>query len=374
LIDFGRDIMKKWIAAPCLAAATLAAMPAAADEVADFYKGKQMVMLVAYGGASTYGIYARALANHFVNHIPGKPTMIVQNKGGAGGMVAAGYLYNAAPQDGSWLGAVGRGLATEPVVFGPRSKAKFDPSGFHWLGSLNNEAGLAAMWHASGINSVEDARNKEVHISIGGVASDSGVFTMLSKAFLGAKFKIVCCFSGGGRQNVAMERGEIGGRVGWSWSSVKATKMDWYKAGKIKILYQLALRKHPDLPNVPLMIDLVKDPKDKAALELALIRQSMGRPYLAPPGAPKARVAALRAAFDATVKDPAFLAEAKKLKLEIDPTSGDEIEGLLKKAAAVPKDVVARLNRAVDPKFADVWHKYKRKSSKKKAKKKDDKK
>lgn len=351
--------------AACAFPLVIAGSSAYADDIEKFYEGRTMTMLVGYGGHSTYGIYARALANHIVKHIPGSPTMIVQNKGGAGGMVAAGYLYNAAPQDGSWIGAVGRGLATEPLVFGPRSKAKFDPKGFHWLGSLNTEAGVAAMWHETGVKTIDDARSKEVHVSIGGVASDSGVFTILSNTLLGTRFRIVCCFSGGGRQNLAMERGEVGGRVGWSWSSIKATKYDWFKAGKIRLLYQLALKKHPELPDVPLVTDLVTDPNDRAALEIVLIRQSMGRPYLAPPGTPKERVVALRKAFDATVKDPAFRAEAKKLKLEIDPISGDAIDALLKKAYAAPPDVVERLNKAVDPKYTDVWHKHKRGGAKK---------
>lgn len=341
--------------------------PAAADAVEDFYKGKTMTILVGYGGRSTYSIYARLLSQWLVKYLPGKPLMINKIMGGAGGMKAANYLFNVAPKDGSWIGAVGRGLATEPLVFGKRSRAKFDPMKFRYIGSLNTEVGLATAWHKTGINSIADLRRKQIHVSIGGVASDSGVFTIISNAILGTKFKIVCCFSGGGSQNLAMERGEVGGRVGWSWSSIKATRLHWIKEGKVKLIYQLALQKHPELPDVPLALDLVEDPDDKEVLKIALIRQSMGRPYMTPPGVPAARVAALRTAFDTMVRDPAFLAAAKKMKLEINrPISGKAIHALLDRAYKTPKAILERTAAAVDPKNADVWHKYKRKRRKKK--------
>ena len=359
-------------AAIALAGSVGLAAPLAADEVADFYKGKTVTILVGYGPNSGYDFYARLVSHHLGRLLPGQPNMIVKNMGGAGGLRATNFLYNAAPQDGSMLGAVGRGHATEHLVFGERARGKFDALKFHWLGSLNAETSTAVAWHTSGIKTVEDAKARQLYVPTGGTGSDSGVFTLLSNATLGTKFKLICCYPGGGEQNLALERGEVAGRVGWSWSSIKTEKPDWIRDGKVVLLYQLALKKHPELPNVPLITDLAKNPDDRRMIRIALVRQEMGRPYLAPPGTPAARVTALRAAFDRMLTDPAFLAEAKRRRLEIvNPMSGAEIDALLKEAHAAPKPVLDRLQRATDPKNAEVWNKYRQEPRGKKGKKKE---
>lgn len=360
------------VAAVVLAAALAASPATRADEVADFYKGKTVTILVGYGANSGYDFYARLVSHHLGRLLPGEPNIIVKNMGGAGGLRATNFLYNAAPQDGSMLGAVGRGHATEELVFGERARGKFDAQKFHWLGSLNAEASIAAAWHTAGVASLADAKAKSIYIPTGGTGSDSGVFTLLSNVVLGTQFKLICCYPGGGEQNLALERGEVQGRSGWSWSSVKTEKPDWIRDGKLKLLYQYALKKHPELQHVPLITELVADPADRKMIEIVMVRQEMGRPYLAPPGTPQARVAALRTAFDRMLADPAFRAEAERSKLEIvNPMSGAEIDALLKDAFAAPKPVLERLRLATQPKAADVWHKYKQEQRGKKGKAKE---
>ena len=329
-----------------------AAESAGADPVADFYAGKRITILNGYPSGSSYNVYSRVLAEHMTKHIPGKPTIIVQEMTGAGSLKAANYVYNVAPKDGTYIGAVGRGIPTEPLIFGDKSKAKFDPLKINWIGSISSEVSVAAIWHAAGIDSLEGARKKSLHIATGGMASDSAVFTILANSLLGTKFDLVCCYRGGGNQFLAMERGEADGRVGVSWSSIKQAKMDWYREGKIKIILQFALEKHPELPKVPLILDLV-DAEDKMVVEAVMIRQAMGRPYMAPPGLPSERVEALRAAFATTVADPAFLAAAEKHQLEINrPRTGQEVEALLKRSYGMAKSVLAKVHKAIDPKVA----------------------
>lgn len=333
----------------------LSSAPVAADEVGDFYKGNTGTIISGYGSGSTYTLYARAVSNHIGRHLPGNPTFVVKSMTGGGSLRAASFLFKAAPQDGSHLGALGRGVATEPIVFGPRSRTKFDPRKFHWLGSLNSEVSIGGVWHTSGIKSLADARKKSVFVATGGQAADSATFTRLCNAIFGTRFKLVAGYRGGGAQNIAMERGEVQGRIGWSWSSVAATKMDWVKDGKINLLVQFALEKHPDLPDVPLALDLTDDPDEKRILEVAFIRQGMGRPYVAPPGTPKARVDALRAAFEKLLTDPAFLAETKKLHLEVNaPKTGAQVEAMVKKAFDLPQSLKDRVADATAPRNAEL--------------------
>lgn len=348
--------------APVLAALALAAGPAAGDPVADFYKGRTVTIISGYGGGSTYTLYARALAHHMPRHLPGGPTIIVKTMTGSGSMRAASYLFTAAPKDGATLGALGRGVGSEPLIFGKRSRMKFDPLDFHWLGSLNSEVSVAAAWETTGIKTLDDATRKSIFIPTGGATSDSAVFTFLTNALLGTKFRLVAGYRGGDSQNVALEQGEVQGRVGWSWSSIKATKLAWLKDGKITLLAQYALKKHPDLPNVPLILDLAKSKDDREILSVAMIRQSMGRPYVAPPGVPAARVAALRAAFAGTFADPRFLAEAKKTRLEInEPRTGAQVTALLKRGYALPQSLKDKVAAAADRRNAELKKRQKKK-------------
>jgi tripartite-type tricarboxylate transporter receptor subunit TctC len=288
-------------------------------------------------------------------HVPGNPTMVSTVMAGSGSLKAASYLFNAAPKDGTTLGAIGRGIATAPLLFGKRARVKFDPREFNWLGSLNSEVSICAAWHTTGVKTIADARKKSLFAPTGGTTADSAAFTFITNALLGTKFKLVAGYRGGDSQNLALESGEVESRCGWSWSSVVAVKMDWVKQGKINILAQYGLERHPDLPNVPLILDLVKTSDDRQVVEVALIRQGMGRPYVAPPGLPKARADALKKAFVATYKDPEFLAAASKLRLEINkPRSGEEVLALINRAWNMPKPILDKVKAAADRKNAQV--------------------
>jgi tripartite-type tricarboxylate transporter receptor subunit TctC len=302
-----------------------------AESVADFYKGKTIEMLIGYSGGGGYDVYARLLARHLGKHIPGNPTIVPRNMPGAGSLVLANWLYNVAPKDGTAIGAIGRGTPFDPLL--GIEAAKFDSTKSLWLGSMNNEVSVCVAWHTSGVDEYQDVLKKELTVGGTGPSADTDQFPRIANAVLGTKFRIISGYPGGNDINLAMERGEVGGRCGWSWSSVISTRMNWYKEKKVNILMQFALEKHDDLPNIPLVVDLAKDAEQRAILRLIFARQALGRPFLGPPGIPADRAAALKAAFTATMKDKALLAEAQKAKLEITPLDGDRVRKIIEESA-----------------------------------------
>ena len=314
--------------------------PAAADSVADFYKGKQVDLYIGYSVGGGYDTYARLLANHMGKHIPGKPTVITKNMPGAGSAKLANWLYNVAPKDGTAVGAIGRGTGFDPLF--KIKGAQFDGTKFNWIGSANDEVSVCVAWQGSGVTKFEDVVAKELIVGGTGASADTDQFPKIMNGVLGTKFKIVTGYPGGNEVGLAMERGEVKGRCGWSWSSVKSLHMDWVKDKKIHLLVQLSLEKHPDLPDVPLVMDLAKNDDQKRILKLIFTRQVMGRPFLAPPGIPADRVKALRTAFMDTLKDKDFLAAAAKAKLEITPVAGDKLQTLVKEAYDSPPALVAK--------------------------------
>lgn len=324
-------------------AAALFALPASAASVADFYKDKRITFVISSGAGGGYDAYGRTLARHMGKHIPGNPGFVPQNMPGAGGIRAANYLYNVAPKDGTVFGGVHRGIPMEPL-FG-NEKAQYDPSKFNWLGSLNNEVSVCVSWGTAPVKTIREAMEKELIVG-GSGPNDTEAFPALLNNIVGTKFKIVSGYPSGTAVNLAMERREVDGRCGWSWSSAKTQQPEWLKEKKVNILAQLSLAKHPELADVPLVMEFAKSEEDKDILELVFARQVMGRPYLAPPGVPAERVAALRAAFDATMKDPEFIADINKQKLELTPVSGVEIQKLVNKIHATPKSVIARTEDA----------------------------
>ena len=315
----------------------------AQNAVADFYKGKTVTMIIGLSAGGGYDIYARIVGQHMVNHLPGNPSFVARNMTGAGGLVATNHIYNVAPKDGTVLGAPQRGVPFEPLTGGAEAKAQFDPLKFNWIGSANAETSVAVVWHTTGITKYQDLFEKETVFAGTGAGTESVVLPYVLANVLGFKIKVIAGYPGGSEMDLAMERGEVSGRGTYSWSSFKARRMDWIKDKQVVILYQQALEKHPDLPDVPLALDLAKTPEDRQVLELAMIPLIFGRPYAAPPDVPKDRVTALRKAFDDTMKDPAFIAEAQKARLEVEPVSGEKMEELLKKAYATPKKLIDRL-------------------------------
>ena len=313
-----------------VAAAALAAVPATmawAQSPAEFYKGKNVDLMVGYSAGGGYDVYARMLARYIGKHIPGNPTVVVKNLDGAGSLRLANALYNQLPKDGTVFGTVARGAAFDPLL--GNKAAQFDASKFSWIGSANDEVSVCVAWHTSGITKIEDTFDKELVVGGTGPSADTDQFPRIVNGVLGTKMKIVTGYPGGNDVSLAMERGEVQGRCGWSWSSVISTRKDWYDSKKINVLVQMSLAKHPDLPNVPLVLDLAKTPEQKQILTLVFARQALGRPFLAPPGVPADRLAALRKAFMDTMKDPEFIAEADKAKLEITPIDGEKVQQIV---------------------------------------------
>jgi tripartite-type tricarboxylate transporter receptor subunit TctC len=322
--------------------------PTRAQPVADFYRGKTITLTVGYSAGGGYDTYARILAHHMGRHIPGQPTIVVQNAPGAGSMRAANMIYNVAPKDGTAFGMFGRGIALEPLI--GTSPAQFEATKFLWLGSGTEEAAVVVIRAEKGIKTWADMLTKPFTVGGEGTGSDPDVYALMLKNVFGVKLRLISGYPGTTEMALAVERGEVDGRASWSWSSLKSLKPDWIAQKKINIPVQLNLRKSPDLPDVPLIGDFAKSERQRQILKLVLSRQTMGRPFMAPPGLPTDRAAALRTAFDQTMKDPAFIAEARARGQEVNPVSGQEIEALLTELYATPKDVVEETKAAIGAK------------------------
>ena len=314
--------------------------------VAEFYKGKTVTIIVGYTAGGGYDIYARALARHMGRHLPGNPNFIVQNLTGAGSVNAANNIYNVAAKDGTVFGTFSRGLAMEPLI--GTARVQYDSTKFTWLGSGANEVSMCTTWHTSPVKTWQDALKTPFTVAGEGAGSDPDSFTAMIRNSFGAKARLVTGYHGTTDTILAIERGEVDGRCGWSWSSIKSTKADWIKDNKLNHLVHMSEIKAPELPHIPLISEFAND-RQKQILRLVLSRQTMGRPFAAPPGVPADRRMALRRAFDATLKDPAFLKEADKLKLEVSPVSGEEIDKLIAGLYATPRDVVEETRVAIKP-------------------------
>ncbi|HYA07800.1 MAG TPA: tripartite tricarboxylate transporter substrate-binding protein [Xanthobacteraceae bacterium] len=323
-----------------LGAAAVVALPCAlaqAQSPADFYKGKIIDLDIGYSVGGGYDLYARLIARHLGDHIPGNPTVVPKNMEGAGSLRLANYLYTAAPRDGTVIGAVARGAAFDPLL--NESGAQFDASKFSWIGSANNEVSVCVARTSSGITSFNDVLVKPLTVGSTGVGDDTYQFPAVMNAVIGTRFKIVTGYPGGNDVSLALERGEVQGRCGWSWSSIVATRMNWIATKRMVVLVQMSLSKHPDLPDVPLVMDLAKTDEQRQIFKLVFARQVMGRPYVAPPDVPAERLAVLRQAFSETMADPDFLSETTQNKFEINPVSGERVEALVKEAYRTPPEV-----------------------------------
>ena len=330
-----------------LAACLLRPAIARAEPVEEFYRGKQIVMLVASGVGGGYDTYARVFARHVGAHIPGNPAIVPKNLPAAGGLAAANTLYSVSAKDGLTIAALTNGVAMDPLFGNPG--ARFDAQRFNWIGSIGKLQNICATWFTSPIRTIEAARSREVTVAAAGPTSNTVIVPNVLNALAGTKFKVVPGYEPGAGMNLAVERGEVEGVCGLSWSTIKASRPDWILGDKLHVLVQMAFDRLPELPDTPSALDLVSDAAARQVLELVLSRQEMGRPLAAPPGVPAERVAALRAAFDATMRDPEFLAEAERLRMELDPLSADEIGRILAGAYGAPAGVVRRAAALVQP-------------------------
>jgi tripartite-type tricarboxylate transporter receptor subunit TctC len=309
----------------------------AADSVEAFYKGKTIQLLIGFGPGGGYDVYGRAVARHLGRFIPGNPTLVPQNMAGAGSVRAASFLYNAAPRDGTVLGTFSRGIIVDTLL--GANKGQFEAQGFGWIGSVTNEVSVCGFSRRSGIRTWDDMLAKETTVGSSGAADDLGVYANVLRSVFDAKLRLISGYPGTADILLAVERAELGGLCGWSWSTLKSRSKALYESKEITVPVQLGLTPHEDLPNVPLVTSLTKDPTKSAVLRLIFSRQTMARPFAAPPGLPEERLQALRAAFDATMKDKDFLAEAQKLDLEVRPVSGLEIDALVANLATTPADI-----------------------------------
>jgi tripartite-type tricarboxylate transporter receptor subunit TctC len=319
--------------------------PAQAQSVADFYRGKTITLTVGYSAGGGYDTYARILARHMGRHIPGNPTIVVQNAPGAGSMRAANTIYNVAPKDGTAIGMFGRGIALEPLI--GTSPAQFDATRFLWLGSGTEEAAVVVIRAEAGIKTWADMLQKPFTVGGEGTGSDPDVYALMLKNVFGVKLKLVSGYPGTTEMALAVERGEVDGRASWSWTSLKSLKPDWIAQKKVAIPVQLNARTSPDLASIPLIGDFATTERQRQIVKLVISRQTMGRPFMAPPGLPADRAAALRAAFDETMKDPEFIAEANARGQEVSPVSGKALDALIAELYATPKDVVDETKRAI---------------------------
>jgi tripartite-type tricarboxylate transporter receptor subunit TctC len=316
-----------------------------ADGVADFYKGKTIMLFVGYTAGGGYDAIARITARHMSRYIPGNPHIVVANEPGAGTLALTNRLYNAAPRDGTQFGLIARGMAMEPLI--GSSNAMFDSTKFSWLGSTANEVALCVTYGRSAVKNWHDALATPFTVGGTGSGSDPDVFAKVLRNLFGAKDRLVTGYPGTPELSLAMERGEIDGRCGWSWASIKWEKGDWLTEKKLNLLVQLALKGAPDLPDVPLITDLAQNEEQRQILKLIFSRQVMGRPFVAPPAIPADRREALRVAFDRTMNDAEFRAEAHKNGIEINPASGADIDSLIAELYSLPPDVIAKAREAV---------------------------
>jgi tripartite-type tricarboxylate transporter receptor subunit TctC len=310
-------------------AAIVIAVPSAGAQpsVANFYKGKNINVYIGFSVGGVYDINARLLSRYMAKYIPGNPTLVPRQMTGAGSFTLASWLYQAAPKDGATIGTFARGIAFNPLIGEPTGA--IEAAKFNWIGSTNDEVSVCVSRRESGVSKLEQVFERELVVGSGGASADDDQFPRLMNSVLGTKFRIVRGFPGGNEIKLAMLRGEVGGRCGWSWSSVKATEAEWLREGSISMLAQLSLRRHPDLPDTPLISDFAKTDEARQIFKVALARQVMAWPFAAPPDTPVERVAALRKAFDDTLRDQDYLAEAKKLNLEITPVPGERIQSLI---------------------------------------------
>lgn len=336
-----------------IAAATIAAcawVPAvsrAGDAVEDFYSGRTVNLTIGYSVGGGYDMYARLLGKYIGNYLPGKPTITPQSMPGAGSLKAINYLYSVAPKDGSTFGTFGRTMPEEPLL----GDAAFDARKLTWLGSIDNDVSLCVTWKTSAIKTFQDLLTKPSRLGGQGAGSDPDVMASTIKNLFNARIKLVTGYPGSNETALAMERGEIDGECGTSWSTIRIRHPDWIEKKKVNILVQVALEKHPDLPDVPLLLDLAPNDETRQVLKVIVASQAFARPFAAPPDLPPERAAALRTAFAQTMKDPAFLAEAKRLGLEVRPVPPQRIEALLGELYETPPALLAKARAAVGGRF-----------------------
>ena len=337
----------------CMAGLLLAAalpLPASADDVADFYRGKRINLVVGYGTGGGYDLYARMLGRFLGGHIPGKPTIIPQNMPGAGSRGAANWLYNVAPKDGTVIATLSQTTPTDQALGQPG--VQFDVRKFNWIGNMVVVNNLLFVSAASGVATLAAAKSKPLAIGATGASSPSVLYPQVSNNLLGTRFRIVSGYPSGGDLNIAVERGEIDGRGSDSWASLQTTHPDWLRDRKINILFQIGTKREAGLPDVPLWSELGQTDEQRQMLEILSGDVAVGRPILTAPDVPPDRVRALRRAFDDTLADPSFVEAVSKANMEFHPIGGEELQNIVGRIAGASPKVIAMVKEAI--KIKDV--------------------
>ena len=330
-------LLHKPVSAGVLAASLLAVVGAPAY-AQGFFEGKTVKLWIGGGVAGGVNAYGRLFARHVVKHLPGKPTIVAKNLGGAGGIGAVKQVYNRSKRDGTEFGTSALGPVTDPLL-NPKRKATYDMKKFHWVGAMNQNTQVCTVRSDGPIKSIDDAKKQIVTMGATGRRSQSSKIPLLLNATLDTQFKVIAGYKGSGGHALAFEKGEVMGRC-QSWSSLKALRSHWIKTKFFRMLVQLGPRKNPEVGDVPWVMDLVKDPKKRAMIEFGTDHLGMSQPIFLPPGTPKQRVADWKKAFNATMKDAEFLADAKKSRIEINPISGEQVLAVINKIYATDKDTI----------------------------------
>jgi tripartite-type tricarboxylate transporter receptor subunit TctC len=330
---------------PAVATLAIAAIAdsALAQPVADFYRDKGITLIIGSDASGEYNQAGRLLARRIGKYIPGNPVVTVQNMPGASGIKSANYLYSVAPKDGSVFGLFNKSMPYYEAT--KMENTRYKSVEFNWIGSMVRTNNLVVVWAASGVKTLEDAKQREVVLGSIGAGGTMTTYPVILNNVVGTKFKLVLGYAGGQVVDLAMERGEVDGRGSYSWSDLKKYRPDWLTANKINILAQYGVRKEPELPEVPLSVELGRDANERRVMEFISADVDMAKPFMFPPKVAADRVQALRAAFDATMKDADFLDDAKQAKVDISPITGAELEALVRRTIETPPELVATAER-----------------------------
>jgi tripartite-type tricarboxylate transporter receptor subunit TctC len=330
--------------ATALASAGLFATTALADPIEDFYRGKVINLIIGTGeNAGAIEAYPRNLIEVIGHYIPGHPTLIVRNMPGGAGVTAANYIYSVAPQDGTYWGFITRGFMMGPLL--GIAQAKFEPPKFNWIGSTAREVSVGAVWNATThVRSIEDAMKQEVIVGGTGMSNDTGFFPALLNKLIGTRFKVIVGYKSVAEVELAMQKGEVQGKIGWTWGSLNAgPTADWLAEKKITVIVQMGLAKSPRIPEtVPLALDYAQADEDRQVMQLIFSPSETGYPSFMGPGVPPARIAAIRKAFGQAVSDPRFIELCKQQRLPVDPLTGEQVQKIVTGIYGMPEAVIKR--------------------------------
>jgi tripartite-type tricarboxylate transporter receptor subunit TctC len=329
---------------------SLAALVTSAEAVTDFYQGKSVHVLVGYAVGGGYDTYGRAVAQVLGRHLPGNPSVLVQNMPGADGLLLANHMAQRAPHDGTAIAVTNRSLAVSPLLgLVSASNIRYEPTKLQWLASLNSEVSLLIVRKELGIRRLEDLQGRPIRVGSTGLTSNNAVYPYVLNNLFGTQVKVVTGYPGTSHLALALERNEIDGVAGWAWSSLRLQRPDWIRDGKVVLVLQLGTERVPELKDVPLILDLARSDDERHALELIFSPETMGRPFFAPPQTPKEAVTLLRNAFAATVEDPEFRSVAERSGLDITFTGGETIQRMVARLNAARPEVVQMAQRVMQP-------------------------